>query len=311
MAKKSKSRAGQQPPSPAAPEEAKRTTSQMSSAAKTKERIEERKREVRRNRQRVLAIGLVVFAVLAGLLILARTQPTDAPVDAANSETYAGIAQSVNDDGFPRLGNPDAATNIVEYASFGCPGCASFHQTVFPQILPYLASGQASFTFIPQVQIGEGNVEGAAKAALCAGTQDKFWEMHDVLFDWQARFGANAFSDSRIRAGIQGLGLNLDINACFNSEPINNLIGLARQQAVTSTPTVLVDGVALTNPLSFDEIGAALGPVNPVVETPVETQEADVTAEPTADVTQESAATEEADETAEADATAEATEAGD
>lgn len=312
--KSSKSKGAAQP---SIPEEPKRTTSQMSSTAKTKERIEERKREHQRSQQRLIAIVLVVVAVLAVLLVLARTVPTEAPVDAGLDDTYAGIDQGVNEQGFARLGKADAPTRIVEYASFGCPGCRTFHELVLPQLLPYLKSGQANFTYFVQFT-GEGNVEGAARTAICAGQQDQFWEMHDVLFDWQSRFGANAFSDNRLRAGVSGLGLNSDaFFACFNGESTNNLIALAKQQGVQSTPTILIDGVPVSNPLAFDEIGAALGAVNPIVEEPAATQEASATTEPTAEATteavatEESPATEEAAATDEAEATAEATEAGD
>ena len=45
------------------------------------------------------------------------------------------------------LGSPDAKVKLVEYASFTCPHCAHFHDTVFGQLkTDYIDTGKVHFT---------------------------------------------------------------------------------------------------------------------------------------------------------------------
>ena len=43
-------------------------------------------------------------------------------------------ATSMGTPGDFSLGSPDAKVKLVEYASFTCPHCAHFHETVFGQL---------------------------------------------------------------------------------------------------------------------------------------------------------------------------------
>ena len=64
------------------------------------------------------------------------------------------FAQSVDTDelhapgqlGEKALGAPDAPVTVVEYASFTCPHCATFHNDVFGEFsLKYIDSGKVRF----------------------------------------------------------------------------------------------------------------------------------------------------------------------
>ena len=47
------------------------------------------------------------------------------------------------------LGNPDAPVKIVEYASFTCPHCATFHLDVLPNIKEkYLDKGLVQLEYM-------------------------------------------------------------------------------------------------------------------------------------------------------------------
>ncbi|MCU0512637.1 MAG: DsbA family protein [Anaerolineae bacterium] len=286
-------------------------------AAKIKERSEKRKLEQQRERQRLAVIALVVVGIIGLMLVLARTQPADAPIDGVKTAFYAGLEQGRDENGLPRLGSADAPNRIVEYSSFGCPACRTFHDETLEQVLAYVRSGQASFTFVPQFT-GGGNVEGANRTALCALEQNRFWEMHDILFDWQGRFSTNAFNENRLRAGVQALGLDeTAFFNCFNTAATNALIDrLKTTIRRDSTPTITINGVDVANALDMTEISSRLGgpagaPLAPATEEPAATEAAPAaTAEAPAATEAAPAATTEAAVTAEAEATAEATEAG-
>ena len=86
----------------------------------------------------------------------------------------------------------------------------------------------------------------ASRAALCAGQQTMFWEMHDILFDWQTRYGNTAFSQNRLLAGVEQLGLITNaFTNCFNSAATSATLSAAQSEDVSSTPTIRVNGVTL------------------------------------------------------------------
>jgi protein-disulfide isomerase len=213
----------------------------LGSAVAAKERREERQREARRTQQMYLVGGLVVTAVLIALLFFSANQPAEAPIPADAVARYQGIEQGQDEEGFPRLGSGTAPVKVVEFASFGCPGCAQFHRDVYPQLLERVKSGDVSYTYVPLLT-GEGNVNGAARVALCADDQGKFWETHDTLFSWQNVYVANAFNQNRLTSGVRALGLDEGrINGCVNSQPISDLITRAASKDVTTTPTLRVN----------------------------------------------------------------------
>ena len=136
---------------------------------------------------------------------------------------------------------------VEEYASFACPGCEAFHSASLDAILDRVRIGQILFTYIPLQTGSIPNAAGAARTALCAGQQGMFWEMHDVLFDWHTRYVNTAFSQNRLLAGVEALGLDSNaLTTCFNSTAISNTLTAAQNEGVASTPTIHVNGVTVT-----------------------------------------------------------------
>ena len=300
------------PSTPSTPTSGGDSSKRLGSAVAAKERREERQREARRTQQMYLVGGLVVTAVLIALLFISSQQPAEAPIPADAIARYKGIERGQDEEGFPRLGSGTAPVKVVEFASFGCPGCAQFHRDVFPQLLERVKAGDVSFTYVPLLT-GEGNVTGAAQIALCADNQGKFWETHDTLFSWQNQYVANAFSQNRLTSGVRNLALNEgEINSCVRSSEINDLITLASQKGVTTTPTLRVNNTlvpqndwATLNTAIDNALANAPRPrATPTVNAPIATQDAETeaTSEAEADATEEAA-----DATSEAEATAEAT----
>ncbi len=82
----------------------------------------------------------------------------------------------------------------------------------------------------------------ASMAALAAGKQGKFWEMHHQLFSNQ-----KDLSDAKVEAIAKQLGLKMDkFNQDMNSPAVASLIdrdvASAAQTNVQGTPTIFVNG---------------------------------------------------------------------
>jgi protein-disulfide isomerase len=82
------------------------------------------------------------------------------------------------------LGPGDAPVTLVEYGDYECPHCARAHR-VLAEVLRRVGDEVLfAFRHFPLSQI-HPHATLAAQAAEAAGEQDRFWEMHHMLFENQ------------------------------------------------------------------------------------------------------------------------------
>jgi protein-disulfide isomerase len=90
----------------------------------------------------------------------------------------------VNSDRDHIQGPQKAPVTLLEYGDYECPYCGQANLIV-DQVVQQLRN-KMCFTFrnFPLTQI-HPHAQHAAEAAECAGAQNKFWEMHDILYENQ------------------------------------------------------------------------------------------------------------------------------
>lgn len=81
-------------------------------------------------------------------------------------------------------GPETAKLKLVEYSDFQCPACTHYYNVIKELSEEYKDDLQITFKHFPLRSI-HPKAQLAAQAAEAAGKQDKFWEMHDKLFDNQ------------------------------------------------------------------------------------------------------------------------------
>lgn len=153
------------------------------------------------------------------------------------------------DDGVsPATGAAKAAVTIVEFSDFECPYCRAVQGTL-KQVLDIYA-GQVRLVFKHLPLEGHRNSLPAARAAYCAGEQDRFWQFHDALFT-ATELSPGLFTQI---AGELGLGVT-KFQACVNSEQsragVVKDLETARVFGVESTPSFIVNGKLVQGALSF------------------------------------------------------------
>ncbi|MBI4080234.1 MAG: DsbA family protein [Candidatus Levybacteria bacterium] len=88
---------------------------------------------------------------------------------------------------FPVMGNANAAIKIVEFSDFECPFCRRFYEDTLPLIKKnYIDTGKAALYYRHEPLSIHPMAKPFAKAAECANEQNKFWEMHDLIFKKQS-----------------------------------------------------------------------------------------------------------------------------
>ncbi|GAB4572211.1 MAG: hypothetical protein Kow0077_10960 [Anaerolineae bacterium] len=223
-------------------------------ATDTRKRKQMREIERKRRQQLYILIGIVVAAIavlLVGILTTQRaTQTAEMVAGVAESGVYAGIERYVDENGSYVLGDPDAPLTIADYSSFSCGHCFSFHEDQFPRLLDHVREGTVRFVYVPVAF--DQYAASATVAAYCAGEQDKFWEMHDVLFSLFSQYSINAYTRARFDEAARALDLDMEaFDACLVSSEamssVDNFTGLMRQLAqeypnVTGTPTITFNG---------------------------------------------------------------------
>ena len=218
----------------------------MAKKSRTREARQRRQKQRRQNRRGLIVAAIVVVAVVGIAVFIVSNQPVDAFIPEELSARYEGIERSHSTEAYPRLGDPSAPVTVEEYSSFACPGCEAFHSDSFDAVLERVQEGQVLFTYVPLNTGAIPNAEGASRAALCAGKQGMFWEMHDVLFEWQTRYANTAFSQNRLLTGVEELGLSSSgFTTCFNSFEVSSTLESAAAEDVSTTPTLKVNGVTI------------------------------------------------------------------
>ncbi len=146
----------------------------------------------------------------------------------------------------PTKGKKDAAITIVEFSDYQCPFCARVEPLLNEALEKFPDKVRLAFKQFPLTSI-HADAMPASKAALAAGKQGKYWEMHDLLFA-----NARALKPENLKAYAEQLGLDMaQWDKDFNSPEIQNQINeemrQAREAGVRGTPTIFVGGRLLQN----------------------------------------------------------------
>jgi protein-disulfide isomerase len=157
----------------------------------------------------------------------------------------------------PTRGKPDARITIVEFADFQCPFCREAESSLQTVIDKYPNDVRLVFRHMPLADLHPNAVE-AARAAICADQQGRFWDMHDAMFKDQSALGADALKTTATRLGLdsQRFSTCLD-NAADTSGVLGADAKAAADLGINSTPYFFIDGRPLRGtapPEQFEKI---------------------------------------------------------
>jgi protein-disulfide isomerase len=202
-----------------------------------------------------ILIAIAVVVVIGGVLlaIFANPRPKDpgAPVD----------SQSLVRDTSHMTGKSGAKVTVVEFGDFQCPACGAAYPAVKKITDEYKNNPDFNFVFrnFPLETI-HPNAHIGAEAAEAAGTQGKYWEMHDTLYEHQNDWVDQADPTNMFVAYAQAIGVgNIDqfkneiaqrqyADIIATDEKDGEAVG------VNSTPTFFINGVKEAGVMSYDEM---------------------------------------------------------
>jgi protein-disulfide isomerase len=160
----------------------------------------------------------------------------------STTQWEAVLTMPVDEDRDHIQGPADAAVTLVQYGDYECPYCGEAY-LILKEVQARMGE-RLCFVFrnFP-ITTSHPHAERAAEAAEAAGTQGRFWEMHDLLYENQRRL-----RDQDLRAYAERLGLDLEL---FDEELAEH-VHAARvhedflsgvRSGVNGTPTFYINGV--------------------------------------------------------------------
>jgi thiol-disulfide isomerase/thioredoxin len=140
----------------------------------------------------------------------------------------------------PSRGPSSAPVTIVEWADFECPHCRHAAPRLEKVVESHPGKVRLVYKFYPLQAHVHG--ESAARAAVAAMKQGKFWEMHHVLFEHQ-----EAMEPRDIEKYAKDIGLDFaKFKADWESEATADRVSRDRKQGdvvtINGTPTVYING---------------------------------------------------------------------
>lgn len=198
-----------------------------------------RKEQIRRKEQRsrLLAISLISLGSLAIAFFI--IWPNFKPVSGITTIEPTPRPQADAN----HMGDPDAPIKIVEFSDYQCPFCERFFEDTEPSLVEtYIATGKVYFTYRSTGNWVSGNIGGgktesedAAKAAYCAGDQNMYWEMHDMIFANVIGEDVGSFTDRRLEAIAEATGLDMpQYNECYSTNKYDDQVFQDGKDALTA-----------------------------------------------------------------------------
>ena len=150
----------------------------------------------------------------------------------------------------PVKGPASAKVTIIEFSDFQCPYCTRGRETMEKVLKEYPNDVKVVFKNLPLPF--HNQAMPAAKAALAAHRQNKFWEMHDELFANQQKLNEGFYVEAATK-----LGLNIDQFKKDMADPeiekqVKEDAALAEKNDIQGTPGFFVNGVAVKGAYPYE-----------------------------------------------------------
>ncbi len=154
-------------------------------------------------------------------------------------------------------GPADAAVTLLEYGDYECPYCGAAYPIV-KEVQQRLGE-KLRFVFrnFP-ITTSHPHAEQAAETAEAAAVQDKFWEMHDVLYENQRRLDDPALHGYAEQVGLDVERFDKELAEHAHAGRVREDFMSGVRSGVNGTPSFYINGVRHDDSYDVDTLLAAL-----------------------------------------------------
>jgi protein-disulfide isomerase len=154
-------------------------------------------------------------------------------------------------------GDPDAELTLLEYGDYECPHCGRAHPIVKRVQKRFGRRLRFVFRNFPLTQI-HPHAQAAAEAAEFAGANGRFWEMHDLIYQNQARLGPPLLFALAEELGLDPHALREALTAGEFAPRVRRDFLSGVRSGVNGTPTFFVNEQRHDGPWEFEDLVTAL-----------------------------------------------------
>ena len=198
----------------------------------------------------IIQVLLLVFiavkiSALSGVAVEGNNVVAEAPTPSAKPSNNGAAAVDmdtyIDDDSVK--GDKDAPVTIVEFSDYECPFCTKFYEQSLQLIEKnYIDTGKVKFIYRDFPLSFHQNAQKAAEAAECAGEQDKYFEMHDLLFEKGVSGGVNAFKQYAKDIGLNTKKFDQCLDSGAMAQEVKDDFAAGQQLGVSGTPAFFING---------------------------------------------------------------------
>jgi protein-disulfide isomerase/uncharacterized membrane protein len=196
------------------------------------------------------AICLVIFSVIGASAKGLNNESSGSSVITEYKEAPQVFLPPESIGGVTSRGASAPVMEIVEFADFQCPGCRMASQFLRPFLMKHGDKARLTYrnfpldgscnSFVPNG--GHTLACAAARTALCAGAQGKFWDMHDMIFDNQENLSLGMIDDFARKIGLDQAKLEACRKEGSQETQLQKDIQWGDLIQLESTPTMIVNG---------------------------------------------------------------------
>ena len=159
-----------------------------------------------------------------------------------------------NDNNIPNFGDPNAKVIIIEFVDYNCGYCKKSLDAI-TRLLNSELSLKVSFRDYP---ILSASSKFAAKAALAAKKQGKYFELHSELLNVKGNLSEEKILEMAKNIDIDVAKLKIDMEDPEIAVIIQNNENLAKKLNIRGTPTFIINGKLYAGALEFDKLRALI-----------------------------------------------------
>jgi protein-disulfide isomerase len=198
-----------------------------------------------------------VNALTGGAVAAPSPRAAPTPTQAAPPTPSAPVDVSEDDDAV--IGDDDAPVTIIEFSDYECPFCGRFYSQTYGQLKEqYIDTGKAKLVFRDFPLSFHQNAQKAHEAAECAGDQDAYFEMHDMVFENQQSLSVSALKGYAGQIGLDQVTFDECLDSGTHAAEVQQDFRDGQAAGVSGTPTFFVNGVKLVGAQPFSAFQQAI-----------------------------------------------------
>ncbi len=150
----------------------------------------------------------------------------------------------------PVLGNPDGDVTVVEFFDYRCPYCRGVVDDLFREVA---ADGNIRLVMKELPVLGPASIE-AAQAALAAGLQGQYRELHTALMRVPGGLDKRTILKVARETGLDVPQLREDMDSPAVKVMVERNLALAQALNVTGTPSFIVGDTIVPGALNMAQL---------------------------------------------------------